>query len=147
MQTCPNMAFGGSFGFSNWGTSSPDMTLKFGTQIKEVKRGTRNFFGVRIVSGGFSMRHQRNLVASGIWATGKTYKVEILQGAFLVQFRSSEFYSFYLLLYKLAKNRENSHKGTFLNYVQRNLAFWPLLPSVTKNPTNALCSVRFCHKF
>jgi hypothetical protein len=92
-QTCPNVAFGGSSDFSNWGTSSPDMTLKFGTQIKEVKRGPRNFFGVRIFSGDFSMRLQRNLVASGFWATGKTYKAEILHTAFLVQFRTSEFYS------------------------------------------------------
>ncbi len=55
-QTCPNVAFGGSFGFSNSGTFSPDM-------------------------------------ASGFWATGNTYKAEILHTASLIQFRASEFYS------------------------------------------------------
>ncbi len=49
------MAFDGSFGFFNWGISSWDMIMKFGTQVKEVKWGPRNFSWVRIISGGFSM--------------------------------------------------------------------------------------------
>jgi hypothetical protein len=37
------------------------MILKFETQVGEVKIGPRNFFRVRIFSGGFIMGLQRNL--------------------------------------------------------------------------------------
>jgi hypothetical protein len=43
----------------------PVMTLKFDTQIKEVKRGPLIFFVVRIFSGGFSMGLQGNLATPG----------------------------------------------------------------------------------
>ncbi len=92
-QACPNVAFGGSFGFSNWGTCSLDMILKFGTQVKETKWGPRKFFWVRIFTGGFKIGLRRTLVSPGFWATGKTYKTEILHTASLIQFRTSEFYS------------------------------------------------------
>jgi hypothetical protein len=38
-----------------WSTSSWNMALKFDTQVEEVKIGPRNFFGVRIFTGGFKM--------------------------------------------------------------------------------------------
>ncbi len=76
-----------------WGTSSLNMTLKFGKQVEEVKIGPRNFFEVRIFSGGFKMGLQRKKFTPGLWATGKTYKAEILQGASHHQYRTSEFYS------------------------------------------------------
>jgi hypothetical protein len=41
------------------------MILKFGTQVKDVKRGPGNFFEVRIFSGGFRIGLQRNLVVPG----------------------------------------------------------------------------------
>jgi hypothetical protein len=49
--------------------------------------------GVRIFSGSFRMGLQRNLVVPGFWATGKRWEAEILQGAFLIQYRASKFYS------------------------------------------------------
>jgi hypothetical protein len=69
------------------------MILKFGTQAKEAKRGPRNFFWVKIFSGGFTMGLQRNLVNPGFWATGKRWEAEILHEASLIQFRTLKFYS------------------------------------------------------
>ncbi len=67
------------------------------TDYSEAKWGSQNFFGVRIFSGGFKMGLQRKLVACLFWATGKTHKAQILQGASLYQYRTSEFYSAWLV--------------------------------------------------
>jgi hypothetical protein len=40
---------------------------------------------------------QRNLVKRGFWATGKRFEAEILQRASLIHFRTSEFYSAWLV--------------------------------------------------
>jgi hypothetical protein len=93
IQACANLVPGGSCGPSVWGTSRQDMILKFGTKVKDVKWGPRNFFWVRIFSGDFRMELQRDLVVPGFWATGKRWEAEILQGASLIQFRTSKFYS------------------------------------------------------
>ncbi len=55
------------------------------------------FFWVRIFSGGFKMRLQRNLVACLFWLTVKTYKAKILQGALLIQYRTWKLYSAWLV--------------------------------------------------
>jgi hypothetical protein len=65
IQGCPNHTFGGIFYTRIWGIFSWYMTLKFGTQVEEVKIGSRNFFGVRIISGGFKMGLQRKNFTPG----------------------------------------------------------------------------------
>ncbi len=55
------------------------------------------FFWFRIFSGGFTMGLKRNLVKRGFWATGKRWEAEILQGASLIHFRTSKFYSAWLV--------------------------------------------------
>lgn len=50
--------------------------------------GPSNFFWVSISSGGFILEPQRKVVASGFWATGKTYRAEILKGASFIQLRT-----------------------------------------------------------
>ncbi len=92
-QACANLVPRGSCGPSVWGTSRQDMILKFGTQVKDVKWDPRNFFWVRIFSGGFRMGLQRDIVVPGFWATGKWWEAEILQAASLIQSRTSKFYS------------------------------------------------------
>jgi hypothetical protein len=42
------------------------MTLKFGTQVEEVKIGLRDFFGVRIFSGGFKIGLQGKNFTPGL---------------------------------------------------------------------------------
>ncbi len=99
------------------------MTMKFGTQVNQDKWGPRNFFWVRIFTGGSKMRLQINLVACLFWVAGKTYNAKILQGASLTQLRTSEFYSVWLVN-RLSLNLNFSRKSRkFINFLIRLLIF------------------------
>jgi hypothetical protein len=121
-QGCPNHTFGGVFYTPIWGTSSWSMTLIFSTQVEEVKIGPRNFLGVRIFSDGFKTGLQRKNFIPGLWATKKTYKYEISQGASHHQYRTSEFYSSSLV----------NWLSFYLKFYRKNLEF----PTFYDSPSN-----------